>query len=71
MYVAIILDMDDIDPYTAVGPFDTIDQAIEAGDHIVDILSDVTLNGHAHPHEWDRFIVPVQSVDEVVTRIFP
>ena len=69
MFVAVILDMDDIQPYTTIGPFETEEQADEAGEYIVEILDDTTLPGHAHPHEWNSFVESIDTVEETIIRI--
>lgn len=69
MFVAVILDMDDIQPYTTIGPFQTQGEALEAGEYIVDILNDTTLPGHAHPHDWDVFVESIDTVEETILKI--
>jgi hypothetical protein len=69
MYVAVILDMEDIQPYTTVGPFNTQAEAEEAGEYIVEILDDTTLPGHAHPHDWNSFVESIDTVEETIIKI--
>lgn len=67
MYVATIVDMDDVDPVYTLGPYDNEEAAERDGEMMVDFLSDETLPGHVHPHEWCSFITVMQTYEEVIT----
>lgn len=66
-YIVSIVDMDDVQPYFTLGPFDTEEAAIEDGESMVEFLSDETLPGHAHPHEWSCFVTALQTYNEAIT----
>lgn len=65
-YILIIMDMDDIEPYYTLGPYDDVNKAEEDGNAMCDYLSDETLPGHAHPHEWSWFIQRLLTYNEAI-----
>lgn len=65
-YIVVIIDMDDVDPIYALGPYDDVDQAERDGIAMVDYLSDETLPGHVRPHEWSWFIQRQMTYNEAI-----
>lgn len=60
-YVAVIMDMDDVDIHRVLGPYDDAAQAEHDAQVTVDNLNNVILSGHARVHEWDYFIQPLEA----------
>lgn len=63
-WVSVVVDEDDVQPYFVLGPYDTKEQAWNAGDELAEYMEEHTMKGHAHPHAWDSFALQVRSLDD-------